>query len=186
MLRHFGDPSVTGDGTLPAADTELPEDRTGSPAPGRAGRPTVPCCDACVPQLLPDAGGSGAGGGRVAAGRRDSAGARSAARRLTGGARSLTGDEAAAVDRSIVEVVREARPAVGRTRVAEILRGSRSQKVLQSGYDGLPAYARHRDLRTGDLLLRIDELLESGELGTTGGSYPTLEVAGARASLGGD
>ncbi|MCW3041757.1 MAG: RecQ family ATP-dependent helicase, partial [Solirubrobacterales bacterium] len=97
VLRHFGDPSVvagTGsaeadarrsrpsagqDGPGSFGEALLPEDRSGSPATGRAGRPTVPCCDACVPGLLPDAGNGAGGGGRVAAGRRDSAAARSAA-----------------------------------------------------------------------------------------------------------
>ena len=193
VLRHFGDPSVVGGGrgAVPAAGDEHgdgralpPEDRTGTPASGRAGRPTVPCCDACVPALLPDAGVPV--GDRRASGRRDSAAARAAAQRVTGGARALEGDLRDAVDRSILEVVREARPAVGRTRIAEILRGSRSRKVLSSGYDGLPAYSRHSDLRTGDLLLRIDELLQAGRLGATGGAYPTLEVAGRRVPLSGD
>ncbi|MDO9409444.1 ATP-dependent DNA helicase RecQ [Patulibacter sp.] len=171
VLRHFGDPSVEAD-----------DARRGGPgARGRAGRPTVPCCDACDPGLLPDLGGTSPDA--RAAGRRESAGARSAARRLTGGSRRLDPEEAVAVDASIVEVVRDARPSVGRTRVAEILRGSRSQKVLVSGYDGLPAYARHASLRTGDLLARVDDLLESGALRATGGSYPVLEVAGEQATL---
>ncbi|MEV4423218.1 RecQ family ATP-dependent DNA helicase [Patulibacter sp. NPDC049589] len=179
VLRHFGDPSVVAGG-----GDDVRGDTTGSPAAGRAGHPTVPCCDACAPQLLPEAAG-GPGGGRVATGRRDSAGARSAAQRLTGGARALSGDLAAAVDASIVEVVRDADPSIGRTRVAEILRGSRSQKIVQSGYDGLPSYARHSDLRTGDLLLRVDELLEAGTIATTGGAYPVLVVVGEQASLSG-
>ncbi|WP_051471300.1 RecQ family ATP-dependent DNA helicase [Patulibacter minatonensis] len=177
VLRHFGDPSV-------GAGDEVHGDTTGSPARGRAGRPTVPCCDACAPVLLPDAGTTG--GGRVAAGRRDSAGARSAAQRLTGGARSLEGAERAAVDASILEVVRDADPPIGRTRIAEVLRGSRSRKLLDGGYHGLPAYARHADLRTGDLLLRIDELLESGAIATSGGAYPTIGAGPARTTVAGD
>jgi ATP-dependent DNA helicase RecQ len=178
VLRHFGDPSVLESGG------GVHGDRTGSPAPGRAGHPTVPCCDACVPALLPDAGPV-LGGGRAAAGRRDSAAARSAAQRLTGGARRLQGEERAAVDASILEVVRDARPAIGRTRVVEVLRGSRSAKLLAAGYDGLPAYARHSDLRTGDLLLRVDELLQEGAIAASGGAYPTLAPAGDPASLSG-
>jgi ATP-dependent DNA helicase RecQ len=173
VLRHFGDPSVGEDDV----------DGRGGGAPGAAGHPTVPCCDACAPQLLPDAAGTSSGA--RAAGRRESAGARFAAQRLTGGARALDPDHGAAVDASIVEVVRDAQPAIGRTRVAEILRGSRSQKVLQSGYDGLPGYARHADLRTGDLLLRVDELLESRVIAVTSGSYPVLQVVDEQASVPG-
>jgi ATP-dependent DNA helicase RecQ len=165
VLEHFGDPLAAG-----------------VPGGTGGGNPTVPCCDACVPDLLPAAGVAPRG---RESGRRESAGARSAAQRLTGGARELVGEERAAVDASIVEVIREARPAVGRTRVAEILRGGRSQRLVTNGWDGLPAYARHADLRTTDLLARVDELLEEGTIATTGGAYPTLVVVGAQASLTG-
>ncbi|WP_022927019.1 RecQ family ATP-dependent DNA helicase [Patulibacter americanus] len=161
VLRHFGDP----------------EARVG-------GHPTVACCDSCDPGLLPDAGVP-PGRGRDA-GRRESAGARSAARRLTGGARRLDEDLAAAVDASIVEVIRDAQPPLGRTRVAEVLRGGRSQRLIDHGWDGLPAYARHADLRAADVLERVDGLLEAGTIRSTAGAYPVLELAGDRAGLAGD
>jgi ATP-dependent DNA helicase RecQ len=160
VLRHFGDPDASA-----------------------GGNPTVPCCDACEPEILPDAGVP-PGHGRDA-GRRESAGARSAARRLTGGARTLDEDLAAAVDASIVEVVGEAQPPIGRTRVAEVLRGGRSRRLVDHGWHGLPAYARHADLRAVDVLERVDVLLEAGTIRSTAGSYPVLELAGRRAQLTG-
>lgn len=158
VLRHFGDPAAAA-----------------------GGAPTVACCDACVPLLLPDA--ETAATARTD-GRRQSAEAKAAAARLSGG-RPIEGALRQAVDASIVEVVGEADPAVGRTRVVEIVRGGRSQKLLANGYDGLPAYARHADLRAADVLARVDELLESGVLAATGGHYPVLEVVGDQSSLSG-
>ncbi|WP_320670630.1 RecQ family ATP-dependent DNA helicase [Patulibacter defluvii] len=131
------------------------------PVPGE--RATVACCDACVPLLLPDAESPAGHAGGTARGR--------GGRR---GGRRLSGDEARALDRSVIEVVRDARPPVGRTRTVEILRGGRSQKLVERGYDGLPGYGRHADLRDADVLARVDALLASGALGTSGGRYPTL------------
>ncbi|MGX6449907.1 RQC domain-containing protein, partial [Patulibacter sp. S7RM1-6] len=96
-------------------------------------------------------------------------------------------DEAARaeVDASILEVVRDARPAIGRTRVAEVLRGGRSQRLVANGWDGLPAYGRHADVRAGDVLARVDALIEAGELVSSGGHLPVLDLAEDGAALGG-
>ncbi|MFA4930213.1 MAG: RQC domain-containing protein, partial [Patulibacter sp.] len=91
--------------------------------------------------------------------------------------RPLPPGDRTAVDTSILEVIRDAQPAIGRNRVAEILRGGRSQKLLANGYDGLPAYARHADLRAADMLQRVDALLESGAIVSSGGHYPVLSLA---------
>ncbi|MDX8151828.1 ATP-dependent DNA helicase RecQ [Patulibacter brassicae] len=140
VLAHFGD------------EAGVDEDRL-----------VVPCCDACVPLLLPEPDGAvGAGtGGRSRRGAR---------------ARALTSEERRAVDRAILEVVRDAHPPVGRTRAVEVLRGGRSQRIVEKGYDGLPAYGRFADLRDGEVLARVDALLEAGALATSGGRYPTLVV----------
>ena len=45
-----------------------------------------------------------------------------------------------ALDEAIVEVVALARPALGRTRAVEVLRGGRSKVLLKHGWDGLPHY----------------------------------------------
>lgn len=151
VLRHFGDPAE-GVG---------------------AGSPTVPCCNVCVPLLLPETDSAAARGD----GRSHSASAKVAAERARSGGPLPPGDRTA-VDASILEVIRDAQPEIGRSRVVEVLRGGRSQRLLAGGYDGLPAYARHADLRTADMLQRVDALLESGAIVSSGGHYPVLSLAG--------
>ena len=56
------------------------------------------------------------------------------------------------VEEAIVDVVRSAEPACGRTRVVEILRGGRSRKLLEHSYDGLPAYGAFDHLTGPELL----------------------------------
>jgi ATP-dependent DNA helicase RecQ len=80
------------------------------------------------------------------------------------------------LDEAIMAVARSARPAVGRTTCAEILHGSRSQKIQRNSYDGLPAYASSSHMRRADILARVDRLIGEGRLETSGGPYPTLRV----------
>jgi ATP-dependent DNA helicase RecQ len=128
----------------------------GDPAPP-APAEGVPCCDVCDPSWVPAA--------PAKAGRRpaSSAGANGAA----------PGD----LDAAILEVVESARPAVGRTRTVEILRGGRSQALVKSGHDGLPAYGTFDHLTAPQVLARVDALIEGGRLRSTGGMYPKLEAA---------
>jgi ATP-dependent DNA helicase RecQ len=80
------------------------------------------------------------------------------------------------LDDAIISVARSARPSVGRTTCAEILHGGRSKKLLRNSYDGLPAYGTSSHMRRADILARVDELIGSGRLETTGGPYPVLRV----------
>jgi ATP-dependent DNA helicase RecQ len=80
------------------------------------------------------------------------------------------------LDDAIISVARSARPAVGRTTCAEILHGGRSKKLLRNSYDGLPAYGSSSNMRRADILARVDELIDSGKLETTGGPYPVLRL----------
>jgi ATP-dependent DNA helicase RecQ len=87
------------------------------------------------------------------------------------------------LDDAIVSVARSARPAVGRTTCAEIVHGARTKKIERNSYDGLPAYGTSSQMRRADILARVDELIEAGVIGTTGGPYPVLQVlAGAAAA----
>ena len=70
-----------------------------------------------------------------------------------------------------------AEPQVGRTRAVEILRGGRSKVVVKHSYDGLPHYGAWSHLHASTVLARVDGLLAAGTLRSTGGRYPTLEVA---------
>jgi ATP-dependent DNA helicase RecQ len=112
--------------------------------------PAGPCCDICDPALAP--------AGRPA--------------------RSAAGGPAPEhLDDAIVEVVRAARPGVGRTRVVEILRGGRSKVLLRNSWDGLPGYGAFDHLSSKEVLARVDELLADGKLSSTGGAYPMLRAA---------
>jgi ATP-dependent DNA helicase RecQ len=121
--------------------------------------PSVPCCDVCAPELVPAP--PGAARGLAAA-----------------GAGAGPGD----IDAAIAEVVSTAKPSVGRTRAVEILRGGRSQALRRNAWDGLPLYGAFAHLSGGEVLERVDAMLADGRLRSTGGAYPTLRVAAARAA----
>jgi ATP-dependent DNA helicase RecQ len=113
-----------------------------------AGAPTGPCCDVCDGSLVP-------GPVSVVAG----------------------GPAPEQLDDAIVDVVRAARPGVGRTRVVEILRGGRSKALLRNSWDGLPGYGAFDHLTSAQVLSRVDEMLAEGKLSSTGGAYPMLRAA---------
>jgi ATP-dependent DNA helicase RecQ len=122
--------------------------------------PAVPCCDVCAPELVPAPPALAAA---VRAG-------------AFGGA--APGD----LDGAIAEVVASAQPSVGRTRAVEILRGGRSQALRRNAYDGLPLYGAYAHLSGGEVLERVDAMLADGRLRSTGGAYPKLRPAAARAA----
>jgi ATP-dependent DNA helicase RecQ len=121
-----------------------------------------PCCDVCDPELAPPPpalAGRGERGPRQLANRPAAAG------------------EVAALDEAIVEVVTLARPALGRTRTVEVLRGGRSKVLLKHGWDGLPHYGTFGHMSGPAVLARVDALLDAGTLKSSGGHYPVLEAA---------
>ena len=126
------------------------DDRAPAPLAG------VPCCDVCDATWVPAAPA-----------------AKSSRKRPAGAPVVAAGD----LDAAIVEVVETAQPAVGRTRTVEILRGGRSQALVKSGHDGLPAYGTFDHMTAKQVMARVDELLEAGRLRSTGGMYPKLETA---------
>jgi RecQ family ATP-dependent DNA helicase len=87
--------------------------------------------------------------------------------------------EFADISDAIVAVVESAEPSVGRTKTVEILRGGRSKALLKYSYDALPGYGEFADWRADEVLARVDALIDSGRLRSTGGRYPTLRVAEA-------
>ena len=125
--------------------------------------PGVPCCDACDPEAVADvlavqARASGRSPSRRPAAQVDEAG----------------------LEEAIVEVVAQASPAVGRTRTVEILRGGRSKALLRSGHDELSHYGAFGELHADEVMARVDGLISSGRLVSSGGRYPKLSVAGER------
>ena len=119
--------------------------------------PAGPCCDVCDPGLVPPPPGR----------------ARAPAS-TTGAAPHADGR---LLDEAIIEVVARARPAVGRTRAVEILRGGRSKLIRQNSYDGLPPYGAFAHLPGNEVLARVDQLLDEGRLRSTGGRFPKLAPA---------
>jgi ATP-dependent DNA helicase RecQ len=117
--------------------------------------PSVVCCDVCDPSAAPPAPAVAARPSRAAA----------------------PGSAAGDLDTAILDVVRTARPPVGRTRAVEILRGGRSKVVAQYAYDALDPYGSFSHLRGTEVLQRVDELLEDGTLRSTGGRFPKLRAA---------
>jgi ATP-dependent DNA helicase RecQ len=59
----------------------------------------------------------------------------------------------------------------------EILRGGRSKVIAEYAYHRLGAYGEFAHLRSADVLGRVDQLLESGTLRSTGGRFPKLRAA---------
>jgi len=128
--------------------------------------PEVACCDHCAPELAPPAPvppRAAPGTARV--------------RRAAIPRAIRAGAGAGELDQAIFEVVVAARPPVGRTRAVEILRGGRSKVIAEHSYDGLPAYGSFAHLRSADVLGRVDQLLETGRLRSTGGRFPKLRAA---------
>jgi ATP-dependent DNA helicase RecQ len=80
-------------------------------------------------------------------------------------------------------VVRGARPSIGRTRVAEVLRGGRAKALLKNSWDGLPEYGTYAHLTAKAVLGRVDALLDAGRLVSTGGPYPVLREGAGQPSL---
>ncbi|MQA75594.1 MAG: RecQ family ATP-dependent DNA helicase [Solirubrobacterales bacterium] len=131
-------------------------DRTSPHASGR-------CCDVCDGALI------------------DATPRRAAPRSEAGAAGAAGAGERGSIERAILTVVREAEPAVGRTRAVEILRGGRSKVIVRYGYDALPGYGDFHDWRADDVLREVDALIDGGMLRSTGGRFPKLGLT-ARAA----
>jgi len=125
---------------------------------GAAPAPDGPCCDVCHPDVVASLLGA----------------SRSAARARAGGAPGSAAPSD--LDAAIVATVETAEPAVGRTRVVEILRGGQTKVVKKYSYDGLPTYGTFDHLTADQVLRRVDALISGGRLASTGGMYPKLEV----------
>ena len=97
----------------------------------REPEPDGPCCDVCDPSIAPAPP-------QVAMRRTKGGGPRQLAQR------PVAAGDVEALDEAIIEVVALARPALGRTRTVEVLRGGRSKVLLKHGWDGLPQLRRLR------------------------------------------
>jgi ATP-dependent DNA helicase RecQ len=110
----------------------------------------VPCCDVCDPALVPA----------------------SPSRALAGPNAGTAKHET--IEAAILSVVRAARPSIGRTRVAEVLRGGQAKALLRNGWDGLPEYATYAHMTSSAVLTKIDAMVDAGHLDKTEGPRPVL------------
>ena len=62
----------------------------------------------------------------------------------------------------------------GAAAVVDVLRGSRSERILRRGFDSLSTYGLMKDVHVGRIRQLIDELVFRGVLERTGGDFPTL------------
>jgi ATP-dependent DNA helicase RecQ len=83
---------------------------------------------------------------------------------------------AAAVDApsAVLGAVDETGGRVGRTRIVQILRGSRGRALVAAGHDRLGSYGILAALSADDVLRAVDALIDSGALELTGGPYPLV------------
>jgi ATP-dependent DNA helicase RecQ len=98
-------------------------------------------------------------------------------------ARAAGADPATAVLRTVDETGGR----VGRSRIVQILRGSRSRALVAAGHDRLDSYGMLAALSADDALAAVDALIDSGALELTSGPYPLVRrAAGARAATARD
>jgi ATP-dependent DNA helicase RecQ len=112
---------------------------------------------------------------------------------------SLDGDDCGACDVCLHELepiadahatVQKILSAVARTGqrfgtgyLLEVLRGSRSERVLARGHDQLPTYGLLREVPAPRLANYIDQLVDQGLLERAGGEYPVLALTAAATAV---
>ena len=64
----------------------------------------------------------------------------------------------------------------GASHVADVLRGSRSKRILQLGHDKLSVHGVARGLSKDELIDVVDQLVEKGLVARATGEFPTLSV----------
>ncbi|HEX2377139.1 MAG TPA: RecQ family ATP-dependent DNA helicase [Gaiellales bacterium] len=88
---------------------------------------------------------------------------------------------------AVLHAVDETGGRVGRTRIVQILRGSRGRALVAAGHDRLGSYAALPAHSAEQVLATVDSLIESGALELTGGPYPLVRrTAGSRAATARD
>jgi len=88
---------------------------------------------------------------------------------------------------AVLRAVDETGGRVGRTRIVQILRGSRGRALVTAGHDRLDSYGMLTTLSADEALAAVDALIESGALELTSGPYPLVRrAAGSRAATARD
>jgi ATP-dependent DNA helicase RecQ len=83
---------------------------------------------------------------------------------------------------AVLRAVDDTAGSVGRTRLAQILRGSRARALTAAGHDRLPSYGALAGLTERDVLAGVDDLVARGTLERTGGPYPLVRRPRAAAA----
>ena len=101
------------------------------------------------------------------------------ARRVAPGAEARPAGELTEIERValvILDAVRRLKWGVGRERLAQLLKGSRSSAMGNAGYRQHIYYGRLSDLRKGEIETLIAKLTDLGYLKTVGGKRPSLRL----------
>jgi ATP-dependent DNA helicase RecQ len=80
------------------------------------------------------------------------------------------------IAQKILTCVSQAHEKFGANHIVDILRGSKSRKVLQNSHDSLKAYGSGREYPASSWLSFIRELILQGYLQTEGDMYPVLKL----------
>ena len=83
------------------------------------------------------------------------------------------------IAQKILSAVHRTGARFGMAHVTEVLRGSRSRKVLQFGHDRLSVHGIARDVPAEDLRDLADQLVDRGLLRRAAGEFPTVSIAPA-------
>ncbi len=76
----------------------------------------------------------------------------------------------------ILDTVRRLKNGVGKTKLIQILQGSRAKDILQYHYNRSTYYARLAGFRRGEIEDLLADLSRKGYLKTIGGDYPVLQL----------
>jgi ATP-dependent DNA helicase RecQ len=88
---------------------------------------------------------------------------------------------------AVLHAVDETGGRVGRTRIVQILRGSRGRALVTAGHDRLGSYGALPALSSDEVLAAVDALIDAGALELTAGPYPLVRrTAGSRAATARD
>jgi ATP-dependent DNA helicase RecQ len=80
------------------------------------------------------------------------------------------------IARKILTCVSQAHEKFGANHIVDILRGSKSRKILQNGHDSLKAYGSGREYPSDQWRSFIRELVSQGYLQIEGDAYPVLKL----------
>ena len=67
----------------------------------------------------------------------------------------------------------------GMRHVIDVLRGSRTQNVVDRGHDAIPTFGLLKDFSASTLASFVDQLIDAGDLVRTDGEYPVLQLTQA-------